>query len=390
MGTVSGRDGKARTDVIIAAGRRWLHRQEARQEGLGRIAREGPGAADTPKRRREFATRQAARARRIVGPTQDLVMLSPSTQASRAASPVARIVTLPDGDRSPQGVATGFLVSEGLLLTNHHVFPLRSDCRGYGANFNHYFDERGLNEGSVFELDPDLFFLSDEHLDFALVGVRSQGRNAENLISFGRVRLIEATGKILTGLPVNIIQHPGGGPRQYGITNNRLVDILEEGFLHYETDTDKGSSGSPVFNQDWELLGLHHSGVPDMKGDVILKTDGTPWDPENDSEEAIHWIANEGTRVSSLVKCLKEAKLASAAEELLLGKLLETTSDPVMAAGPSIDPTLTAAGSEGGAVSQNIFNISGNVTIHVYGGASMPSGLVAFEKGGGAEAASGA
>ena len=33
---------------------------------------------------------------------------------------------------------------------------------------------------------------------------------------------------------------------------------------HYRAPTEGGSSGSPVFNQDWELLGLHHSGGKDM------------------------------------------------------------------------------------------------------------------------------
>ena len=28
--------------------------------------------------------------------------------------------------------------------------------------------------------------------------------------------------------------------------------------LHYRTPTEEGSSGSPLFNQDWELVGIHH------------------------------------------------------------------------------------------------------------------------------------
>ena len=30
--------------------------------------------------------------------------------------------------------------------------------------------------------------------------------------------------------------------------------------VQYSTDTEPGSSGSPVFNQDWEIVGLHHRG----------------------------------------------------------------------------------------------------------------------------------
>ncbi len=32
--------------------------------------------------------------------------------------------------------------------------------------------------------------------------------------------------------------------------------------VRYTTDTEPGSSGSPCFNQNWELVALHHSGDP--------------------------------------------------------------------------------------------------------------------------------
>src|SRR5438445_9734221 len=34
--------------------------------------------------------------------------------------------------------------------------------------------------------------------------------------------------------------------------------------LHYRAPTAPGSSGSPVFNKDWQLVALHHSSVKRM------------------------------------------------------------------------------------------------------------------------------
>jgi V8-like Glu-specific endopeptidase len=46
--------------------------------------------------------------------------------------------------------------------------------------------------------------------------------------------------------------------------DNLLLDY-QDPRIHYRTPTEGGSSGSPVFNQQWELVGLHHKGQKDMK-----------------------------------------------------------------------------------------------------------------------------
>jgi hypothetical protein len=46
--------------------------------------------------------------------------------------------------------------------------------------------------------------------------------------------------------------------------------VISERLLHYRTPTDPGSSGSPVFNPDWDVIALHHAGTsttPRLHGD---------------------------------------------------------------------------------------------------------------------------
>jgi len=122
---------------------------------------------------------------------------------------------------------------------------------------------------------------------------------------------------------VNIIQHPNGEPKQLAIRNNQVVDELEL-FLHYRTDTDPGSSGSPVFNDQWEVVALHHSGVPkrNEQGQVVT-SDGRLWQ-EWMGEQRIAWEANEGVRVSRLVRHIRNQPLPAAAEAMRQ-KLLAAT-----------------------------------------------------------------
>ncbi|MFN9660527.1 MAG: lipase family protein, partial [Cyanobacteriota bacterium] len=143
----------------------------------------------------------------------------------------------------------------------------------------------------------------------------------------GWLPLIEYTGKLLVGETVNIIQHPNCEPKQMAIRHNQVVDALEL-FLHYQTDTDPGSSGAPVFNDQWEVVALHHSGVPKRndKGEV-LTSDGRLWQ-EWMGEQRIAWLANEGVRVSRLVRHIREQELPPQAEDLRR-QLLEAAPPPL-------------------------------------------------------------
>lgn len=379
MGAIEGRIKEARNEVLIKAAQRWEERTDIRQQNLAKIARNGVGAGDTPKRQQEYSVREQNKRdykalinERMIGPTNDFSPFAPSQLASKAAQPVGRIVTLPDGDRVPDGVATGFLLPGNLLMTNHHVFQTASDTVGYGVNFNYYTDDRGLHRGAYFELNAARFFIADRDFDFAIVAVKPIGTKGEALSEQGQIRLIEATGKILTGLPLNIVQHPGGGTRQFAFTNNLLLDILPTGFLHYETDTDKGSSGSPVSNIDWELVGLHHCGVPMVRNGDIITIHDAPWDPRHAPESAIKWIANECARVSAIVGRLRALTAATSAQQAILSTLLTTTSDPVAAVAASAAKPAGAleiasfSSASGGNMQSPVFSFSGPVTINVY------------------------
>src|ERR671923_71987 len=204
-----------------------------------------------------------------------------------AARAIGR-VNIQDAAGRLLGYGTGSLVSPALLLTNHHVLPDANSARSSVIEFNYQdgLDGRPL-EPRLFPLDPDRFFLADEERDCALVAVRA---TPDELAPFGFNRLIEAEGKAIIGEFVTIVQHPRGEKKQIALRENKIVDIPSD-FLHYTADTEPGSSGSIVFNDEWETVALHHASVPA---------------PEH---EELGGFVNEGIRISRVVKFVKEAQL---------------------------------------------------------------------------------
>lgn len=309
----------------VSAGRRWQGLLDRRAETVRRLRDGGPEAADSPDRvalyRAREQEKQLAYARagvsesffteRRIGPTLDLDDNPPNETARLAGVPVGRIVQLDPSGGNPEGFATGFLIAPRLLITNHHVFASAEETRNCGVQFAYEKIDGVLSVGPIFALDAVYFFYADQALDFAIVGVSPVGLVAGSALDqFKSLPLIPSPGKILVGQDVSIIQYPEGGPKKYGVRDNELLIAPTDAdqFLQYTTDTLPGSSGSPAFNKDWEVVGLHHSGVPEMRNGQIITNRGTPWTrgmPDSD----IHWIANEGVRVSVICKSLLVAQV---------------------------------------------------------------------------------
>ncbi|MFE7393932.1 endonuclease [Streptomyces sp. NPDC057582] len=214
------------------------------------------------------------------------------------------------------GHGTGFMISPSLLLTNNHVLRSKEEAgRSVVAfGFQAGIDGRPLVP-VVFQLEPQRFFVTHRDLDFSVVAVAERSAQAEALSSFGWLALSGAQGKVILGEFVNIIQHPRGEPKQIAVRENQVVDVLDQ-FLQYESDTDSGASGSPVFNDQWEVVALHHSAVPKLDAEGRpLSIDGTVWTPEM-GEHRLAWKANEGVRISRVLQALHAVTLTGTAARL--------------------------------------------------------------------------
>ncbi|AMV35123.1 Glutamyl endopeptidase precursor [Pirellula sp. SH-Sr6A] len=151
------------------------------------------------------------------------------------------------------GSGSGFLIERNVFLTNNHVLDCESTAASAEALFNYQITREG-RDGTVatFKFSPDDLFITSKEDDWTAVRVVGDA-NA----NWGQLMFAKAPAE--KDQHVNIIQHPGGQPKQIAIYNN-LVQFADRTCVQYLTDTMNGSSGSPVFNSSWEVVALHRAG----------------------------------------------------------------------------------------------------------------------------------
>lgn len=241
------------------------------------------------------------------------------------------------GSLSPgDGWGSGFLVSNSLFMTNNHVIASEAFCDKVNMQFmyqDNYDSQPGINS-EFFETNEDSFFHTNSVLDYTIVRLarktpllvfRNWRESAQMEASedageyadhdqiaelrvlsdviarrvpvsafdpsrfailfgttpgskYGFLRLRPAI-SYPQGLRLNIIQHPQGRKKEVVVQQNELKHV-HTNFIHYFSDTDYGSSGSPVLDNNWDLMALHHAREPAE-------------------------LANEGVRIDKIVADLK-------------------------------------------------------------------------------------
>ena len=168
-------------------------------------------------------------------------------QALAAAKAVVHI-------QGPQGKGTGFLVAPTLLMTNHHVIASRPNAMNSIFTFNYQLDAAGAPRAATpVGAKVDGKFYTNENLDFTVVELAEVPAELEAQPLDLRPRRIQRDARVA------IIQHPAGLWKKISLQNN-FVAYADDRVVQYTTSTLPGSSGSPVLDDDFQVVAIHHAG----------------------------------------------------------------------------------------------------------------------------------
>lgn len=169
------------------------------------------------------------------------------SRGTEVAAAVGRVV-FAGGDAA----GTGFLVAPDLLLTNHHVLPNPDVAATSVVQFNYQLTWSGqptvVRQNKIVEMVK-----TDSHLDYSIVRIDGSPGDV-----FGFIDPADRA-TVAVNDPVVIIQHPNGDRKQIALQDNQVSGVFDD-LVQYTTDTQPGSSGSPILNNRWQLIGLHHAG----------------------------------------------------------------------------------------------------------------------------------
>ena len=182
-------------------------------------------------------------------------------------------------------LGTGFLVEaselgianagEWVFLTNDHVIGTNTADSISAEEAWVTFELECAEQGSPIshKVLPEVLFSSPpgflgkpnaDTLDFTVVKLETWPKGGAPLRINSNLPALSHKTKVF------VVGHPSGDALQLSLHDSQLLDVCdEELLLHYRTPTEPGSSGSPVFNTNWEVVALHHAGsreTPRLRG----------------------------------------------------------------------------------------------------------------------------
>jgi hypothetical protein len=225
---------------------------------------------------------------------------------------------------------TGFLLGPDVVMTNYHVMEavIKGEQGGLTASglkasradvvlrFDYKrMDGSTLNPGTEHRLAEEGWLIDDsppspadsqpepktavpqtDELDYALLrlavaaGTEHVGGAGEGA-QRGWVEVPVEPHVFLPGSALFIMQHPDANPLQLALDTDAIRGVNDNGTrVTYRTNTLGGSSGSPCFNHNWDLVALHHSGDPNF-------------DPAHKPDY------NEGIPIAAIIALLRQHKL---------------------------------------------------------------------------------
>lgn len=166
-----------------------------------------------------------------------------------------------------QGSGTGWLIAYDLLITCYHVVEARRKDKENPATLQEIEQQAkasviwfGYDVGEYTQYQCIDVVHTNKRLDYAVLRIAHSSADNVPLSDWGVLNIARLQPNLAQGSRLNVIQHPDGRVKEFALRSNFYIgsDAASDR-LHYLSDTEEGSSGSPVLDDNWQVIGLHRA-----------------------------------------------------------------------------------------------------------------------------------
>jgi V8-like Glu-specific endopeptidase len=212
---------------------------------------------------------------------------------------------------------TGFLVGPDILVTAGHcavdygqVVRNKENRKCKNAQWVFGYDETTYDESKVTFKKKNIFgckkIISASYTldaDFAVIKLERRTHKRITL------KMNADKEQYQVGSPVSVIGHPTGLPLKFAGGSTIAANSYQDSFLA-DLDTFGGNSGSPVFNQEGEVIGILVAGetdyIVDKERQCIKVNECRAYNEECESEAGGNSSGETVTKISFVIKALKK------------------------------------------------------------------------------------
>jgi hypothetical protein len=191
-----------------------------------------------------------------------------------------------------KAVATCFLLSPRHVLTPSHVFSLSG---AIDADKLVVFERAGAGPGEVRRAKSLAWNSDSAELDVAILDLDAPVTDISPLSLRGSRQT-----QFNMGDRVVVVGYPYGGALSFSLSESVIVGA-DEHSLRYSTPTAPGSSGSPVFGANWDLLAMHHASRS------VQGLQGSEWVSEGIRASAILAALDQSPSIQSELRLAQES-----------------------------------------------------------------------------------
>lgn len=164
--------------------------------------------------------------------------------------------------------ASSVIIGKNTLLTNKHVLKvLNNDAKQY--SFSPGVVENGKTPYGTFKATDYVPISSSEDLVVVHVSPNEQGKSIGDVARIAKISEIEP----YIGDKISVVGYPSDKSKGTMWESFGGIQEINGNILKYNASTYGGNSGSPIFNRNNELIGLHYGGVAGSHNQGVIFND---------------------------------------------------------------------------------------------------------------------